>query len=97
MPANLTPDYFEAESKFRAAKSPPEKIAALEEMLAVMPKHKGTDHLRAELRTRIAKLTQSRDKKTATQHTSMVMEKIGAAAVPSKKPPPTSTRTLPPG
>jgi len=81
MPANLTPAYFEAERRFRAAKSPLEKLAALEEMLAVMPKHKGTDHLRAELRTRIAKLNQSFDKKTATQRASMVIEKVGAAQV----------------
>ena len=81
MPANLTPAYLEAERRFRAAKSPLEKLAALEEMLAVMPKHKGTDHLRAELRTRIAKLNQSLDKKTATQRASMVIEKVGAAQI----------------
>ena len=81
MPANLPPQYFEAEKNFRMAKSPLEKITALEEMLAIMPKHKGTDHLRAELRTRIAKLTQSLDKKTATQRASMMIEKVGAAQV----------------
>jgi ribosome-interacting GTPase 1 len=81
MPANLTPQYLEAERNFKAAKTPLEKIAALEEMLAVMPKHKGTDHLRADLRTRIAKLTQSLDKKTATQRASMMIEKVGAAQV----------------
>jgi small GTP-binding protein len=81
MPANLPPQYFEAEKNFRMAKSPLEKIAALEEMLAIMPKHKGTDHLRAELRTRIAKLTQSLDKKTATQRASMMIERVGAAQV----------------
>jgi small GTP-binding protein len=81
MPANLTPQYLEAEKNFRLAKTPLEKIAALEEMLAVMPKHKGTDHLRAELRTRIAKLNQSLDKKTATQRASMMVEKVGAAQV----------------
>ena len=81
MPANLTPQYLGAEKNFRMAKSPLEKIAALEEMLAVMPKHKGTDHLRAELRTRIAKLTQSLDKKTATQRVSLMIEKVGAAQV----------------
>jgi small GTP-binding protein len=79
MPANLTPQYFAAEKNFRLAKSPLERIAALEEMLAVMPKHKGTDHLRADLRTKIAKLTQSLDKKTATQRASMMIEKVGAA------------------
>ena len=81
MPANLPPQYHEAEKNYRMAKSPLEKIAALEEMLAIMPKHKGTDHLRAELRTRIAKLTQSLDKKSATQRASMLIEKVGAAQV----------------
>jgi len=56
MPANLTPQYFEAERKYRAAKEIPEKIAALEEMLTVMPKHKGTDRLQGDLKRKIAKL-----------------------------------------
>jgi len=81
MPANLPPQYFDAEKTYRAAKTAPEKIAALEEMLAIMPKHKGTDHLRAELRTRIAKLSQTMDKKTATRRASMLIEKEGAAQV----------------
>ncbi|MCJ7769827.1 MAG: TGS domain-containing protein [Dehalococcoidales bacterium] len=81
MPANLPPQYFDAEKNFRAAKSPPEKIAALEDMLAIMPKHKGTDHLRAELRSRIAKLTQQLSKKSGTQRTSMMIDKEGAAQV----------------
>jgi len=81
MPANLPPMYFEAEKRFRAAKTAPDKIAALEEMLSIMPKHKGTDHLRAELRRRIAKLTQTVDKKSATQRASMVIPKEGAAQV----------------
>jgi len=81
MPANLPPQYFEAEKNCRQAKATPEKIAALEEMLAIMPKHKGTDHLRADLRRRMAKLTQSADKKSATQRASMVIQKEGAAQV----------------
>ena len=87
MPANLTPQYLEAEKNFRAAKTTQEKIAWLEEMLAVMPKHKGTDHLRAELRTKIANLTKSMDKRTATQHTSTKIEKAGAAQVAVVGPP----------
>jgi small GTP-binding protein len=81
MPANLPPQYFDAEKNFRLAKTAPEKIVALEEMLAIMPKHKGTDHLRAELRARIAKLTQTLDKKTATRRASMLIEKEGAGQV----------------
>ena len=56
MPANLTPQYLEAEKRFREAKSTEEKLTALEEMLAVIPKHKGTEHLRGDLKRRLAKL-----------------------------------------
>jgi ribosome-interacting GTPase 1 len=48
-------------------------------MLAIMPKHKGTDHLKAELRRRIAKLTQTGDKKAAIQRASMIVPREGAA------------------
>jgi len=81
MPANLPPQYFEAEQNFRLAKNPAEKITALEEMLAIMPKHKGTDHLRAKLRARIAKLTEASEKKLATKRASVVIEREGAAQV----------------
>jgi len=47
MPANLPPQYFEAEKRFRSAREPEEKIAALQAMLAIMPRHKGTDKLHA--------------------------------------------------
>lgn len=87
MPANLTPEYIAAEKNFRMAKTTLEKIACLEEMLSVMPKHKGTDHLRADLRTKIAKLTQSLDKKSATQRASMMIEKSGAGQVAIIGPP----------
>jgi ribosome-interacting GTPase 1 len=46
-----------------------------------MPKHKGTDHLRAELRSRIAKLTQQAGKKSGAQRMTMAIEKEGAAQV----------------
>ncbi len=56
MPANLTPQYLEAELKFKQAKTTPEKIKALELMMAIIPKHKGTEKLRAQLKSRMAKL-----------------------------------------
>jgi len=58
LPANLTPQYHEAEAKFRAAVTAEEKLAALEEMLAVIPKHKGTEKLQADIKRRISKLKQ---------------------------------------
>ena len=81
MPANLPPQYYEAEKGLRSAKTPEEKIIALEEMLAIMPKHKGTDHLRAELRGKIAKLAELPSKKGGAHKTSMVIHKEGAAQV----------------
>ncbi len=56
MPTNLPPEYYRIEAEFRAETSPEEKAVLLEEMLRVIPKHKGTDHLRADLRHKLAKL-----------------------------------------
>ncbi len=61
MPANLTPEYLEAERRYREAKTPTEKLACLEEMLTVLPKHKGTDKLKADLRRKISKLKTAAD------------------------------------
>lgn len=56
MPTNLPPDFYNAEKRFREAESTEEKIACLEEMLSIIPKHKGTDHIRADYRRRLSKL-----------------------------------------
>lgn len=68
MPANLTPEYFKAEKWFREATTTDEKILALEQMLSVMPKHKGTDHLRADLRRKLSKLKEAPVKKGHGTH-----------------------------
>lgn len=83
MPANLPPPYFEAEKRYRDGKTPEEKIEALEEMLTIMPKHKGTDKLRADLRKRIAThKSDARQKKgTARGTTAYSIEREGAAQV----------------
>ena len=82
MPANLPPQYFEAEKRYRTAKEPEEKIAALQAMLAVMPRHKGTDKLHAELRRKIAKFSQEAEKKSATaRRTGFYIQREGAGQV----------------
>lgn len=58
MPANLPPPYKKAEQRFRQAVSTADKIAALQEMMALCPKHKGTDHIRAYQRKQLSKLRQ---------------------------------------
>jgi ribosome-interacting GTPase 1 len=83
VPTNLPPQYFEAEKVYRQAKSPAEKVEALETMLAVMPKHKGTDHLKADLRARIARLTQEAQRQSggATRAQLYEVRKEGAGQV----------------
>ncbi len=71
MPTNLPPDFKDAEKRYRLAKSPEEKIACLEEMLSIIPKHKGTDHIRADYRRQISKLkTASKSQKGGSIHVS---------------------------
>jgi ribosome-interacting GTPase 1 len=82
MPANLPPHYFEAEKRYRAAKEPEDKIAALQAMLAIMPRHKGTDKLHAELRRKIAKFSQEAERKYATaRRTGFYIKPEGAGQV----------------
>jgi hypothetical protein len=56
MPANLTPQFIKARERFHKAKEPDEKLAALEEMLRTIPRHKGTDHMVGDIRKQIGKL-----------------------------------------
>ena len=65
MPANLTPDYLEAEREYRQAQTPAEKIAALEKMQATLPKHKGTEKLQADIRRRLSQSRKDSQKKGA--------------------------------
>jgi ribosome-interacting GTPase 1 len=57
MPANLTPEYKAAEAAFRKARDLKERLECLREMLRTIPKHKGTDHLQADIKSRIKELT----------------------------------------
>jgi ribosome-interacting GTPase 1 len=82
MPANLPPQYFDAEKRFREAKTPAEKAAALEAMLAIMPHHKGTDKLRADLRRRLSKLKDEQERrKGGSRGTLFSVKREGAGQV----------------
>lgn len=56
MPANLSPEYKAAAAALRQARDPEQRLECLREMLRVIPKHKGTDHLQADLKRRIREL-----------------------------------------
>ena len=59
MPTNLPAEYAEAEKLYREATTPEQKIARLEAMISTIPKHKGTDKLRADYRRRLSKLKEA--------------------------------------
>jgi ribosome-interacting GTPase 1 len=82
MPANLPPEYFEVEKQFKEAATPQEKAVALEELIATVPKHKGTDKLRADLRRRLSQLREEvARRKKAGKGDLYSVEKQGAAQV----------------
>jgi len=88
VPANLPPKYFSAEAAFRTAKTPQEKIAALKEMLAIIPKHKGTEKLQAELKRKIARLKEELQRGSSTKKGfSLYVEREGAGQVALVGPP----------
>ncbi|HEX2043449.1 MAG TPA: TGS domain-containing protein [Acidimicrobiales bacterium] len=58
MPANLSPEYKSAEAEFRRCRNPEDRLRWLREMLRTVPKHKGTEHLQADIKTRIKELTE---------------------------------------
>src|SRR5882724_9906821 len=80
MPANLTPQYMEAEQRFKRAATVPERIAALEEMMAVIPKHKGTEKLQDELKKKMSALRKEPDQKKGSggRRDAFVVEREGA-------------------
>jgi uncharacterized protein len=83
MPTNLPPEYFEAERRYKEARSNEERIVRLEELISTIPKHKGTDKLRADLRRRLSKLKDAIQisKKTGRHESSFHIEREGAGRV----------------
>ncbi len=63
MPANLSPDYIRLEEKLRQTRDPQERLVILREMLTVIPKHKGTEKMQADLKRRISKLEEAAEQK----------------------------------
>ncbi len=83
MPANLPPQYKEAEDRYRQARTNDEKILALEAMLAIVPHHKGTDKLIGQLRKRLSQHREEAKRRPSTSRVidPFVVRKEGAAQV----------------
>jgi len=58
MAVNLTPQYHEAEEAYKKAKTPQDRLDCLKRMWIEIPKHKASEKLQAELKT---KLSNARD------------------------------------
>lgn len=56
MPINAHPEYINAEAEYHNASTPEQRLLALEKMVKTLPKHKGAETLRKNIRTRYKKL-----------------------------------------
>lgn len=87
MPANLTQQYLKAEAKYKAAITPEEKLDCLQEMMREIPKHKGTEKMRADIKKRISQLNKELQSPSAKKRFSYKIEKQGGGAITLVGPP----------
>jgi ribosome-interacting GTPase 1 len=87
MPTNLPPQIADLEKKYLQAETISEKIKALEEYLSAIPKHKGTEKLRMQIKTKLSKLRltfeeqKKRRSATSTAGGRYAIKREGAAQV----------------
>ncbi|MCM8806542.1 MAG: 50S ribosome-binding GTPase [Candidatus Omnitrophica bacterium] len=96
MVVNLPPQYHEKEAELKKAKTIEEKINILEEMLAIMPKHKSSEKLQALLKSKISKYRKMLEEQTKTKKKSPVpiIQKEGAGQIGICGPPNSGKSTL---
>ncbi len=79
MPANLTPQYLKAEEQYRRASTPEEELRWLQVMLSEIPKHKGTEKLQSDLKTKISRLKKElQSQKKSGRRSSLRIPRQGA-------------------
>src|SRR5262245_41148674 len=79
MPTNVTPEYKVADARYRTARTDEERLAALEEMARTLNKHKGTEKLYADIKTRIKDLRLAHEHKVGHHGHAVRVERQGAA------------------
>jgi hypothetical protein len=96
MPANLSPEYIDAEKAYKQAKSADEKMECLERMLSTIPKHKGTEKMQADIKRRISQLKDRMEQERARKRggPSLVVKREGAGKVVLVGPPNTGKSQL---
>jgi len=73
MAANLTPQYLEAETEYKKAQSAEDRLAALQKMWSLLPKHKASEKLQGELKRKIS------DTKEELEHERKSPKKAGVS------------------
>ncbi len=68
MAVNASPMYKKAEERYRGASSPAEKLAALEDMLRLVPKHKASEKLQQQIKQRIKNLREDAQRGAKASH-----------------------------
>ena len=82
MPTNVTAEYTAAEIAYQKASTTSEKIKSLQKMLQEVPKHKGTEKLRMEIKSKLAKLKERSEKERQKKGVSGIsVKKEGAAQI----------------
>lgn len=85
MAVNQSPMYMKAEERYRAASTPADKLAALEEMFRLVPKHKGSEKLQAQIKQKIKaareEMQQGRARGAAVHRDLFAIPKQGAGQV----------------
>ena len=66
MAATLTPQYLEAEAEYKKAQTAEERLACLKKMYSLLPKHKASEKLQAELKTKISETKDEVEQLTAS-------------------------------
>src|SRR3981081_3347931 len=56
MATNLTPQYLEAEAEYKKAPTPEDRLECLKKMYQLVPKHKASEKLQADLKTKMSEL-----------------------------------------
>jgi ribosome-interacting GTPase 1 len=76
MAVNLTPQYLEAELEYKKAQTSEEKLACLKKMWTLVPKHKASEKLQAELKTKMSNLKEEVEKEKKAPKKAGVSYKI---------------------
>jgi small GTP-binding protein len=88
MPANLPPQYFSLLEKLKKTRKVEEKISILEEMLSICPKHKGTEKVQKDIKSKIAKLKKEiQSKKKTKKEEIFFVKREGAGQIIISGPP----------